>query len=148
MGIVYRGWDTQLQRAVAIKLVKPDQSEIANQRFRRECNALAQIQHDNIVPVYSTGQLPGGMSYLVLPLMTGGSLSELLAHRALSTREAAKIIRSIAQGLAAAHAAGLIHRDVKPANILFDEPEGRAKLTISDWFALRRVRYLLKPTAI
>jgi serine/threonine protein kinase len=113
MGIVYRGWDTLLNRAVAIKLVKPDQSEIANQRFRRECHALAQIEHDHIVPVYSTGPLPNGTSYLILPLMTGGSLSELLAERALSIREAAVIIRSIAEGLAAAHAAGLIHRDVK-----------------------------------
>ncbi len=129
MGIVYRGWDTLLHRAVAIKLVKPDQSERANQRFRRECNALAQIQHDHIVPVYSSGPLPGGLSYLVLPLMTGGSLSEMLADRLLSTREAATIILSIAKGLAAAHAAGLIHRDVKPANILFDEPGGRARLT-------------------
>lgn len=129
MGIVYRGWDTQLQRAVAIKLVKPDQFEKNNQKFRRECSALAQIQHDHIVPVYSTGLLPGGMSYLVLPLMTGGSLSELLAENLLSPREAATIVLSIAKGLAAAHAAGLIHRDVKPANILFDEPGGRAKLT-------------------
>jgi serine/threonine protein kinase len=129
MGIVYRGWDSLLNRAVAIKLLKPDQSEKANQRFRRECNALAQIQHDHIVPVYSTGSLPNGMNYLVLPLMTGGSLSELLADRLLSTREAATIILSIAKGLAAAHSAGLIHRDVKPANILFDEPGGRAKLT-------------------
>ncbi len=91
MGIVYRGWDTLLHRAVAIKLVKSDQSEKANQRFRRECSALAQIQHDHIVLVYSTGSLPGGMSYLVLPLMTGGSLSELLADHLLSPREAAAI---------------------------------------------------------
>lgn len=129
MGIVYRGWDTLLNRAVAIKLVKPDQSEKARHRFRRECLALAQIQHDHIVPVYSTGPLPNGMSYLVLPLMTGGSLSELLADHSLSTRDAATIVCSIARGLDAAHAAGLIHRDVKPANILFDEPGGRAKLT-------------------
>ncbi len=129
MGIVYRGWDTLLGRAVAIKVVKPDQSDQANQRFRRECLALAQIQHDHIVPVYSTGPLPNGMSYLVLPLMTGGSLSELLADHLLPTRQAAEIVHAVACGLSAAHAVGLIHRDVKPANVLFDEPGGRPRLT-------------------
>ncbi len=97
--------------------------------FRRECSALAQIQHDHIVPVYSTGSLPGNMSYLVLPLMTGGSLSELLADHLLSPREAATIVLAIAKGWRLPMQRDIIHRDVKPANVLFDEPGGRAKLT-------------------
>ncbi len=128
MGVVYRGWDLSLNRPIAIKVVKPDQSEKSRQRFRRESQALALIQHDHIVSIFATGRSQEGMDYLVMPLLTGGSLKELLADRPLPPREAATIVMQIATGLAAAHLVGLVHRDVKPANIMFETSGGRAKL--------------------
>lgn len=128
MGIVYRGWDLALERPVAIKVVKPDQSAKSRQRFRRESQALALIQHDHIVSIFATGRSSEGLDYLVMPLLTGGSLKELLASRPLSSLEAASLAKQIAHGLAAAHQQGLVHRDVKPANIMLETVGGRPKL--------------------
>jgi tetratricopeptide (TPR) repeat protein len=129
MGSVYRGRDRQAERDVAIKLLHisdaPD-----SQRVMREATAAAKVRHDHLVPLLSLGHTPDGTTYLVMPLIEGPSLrQELQARRLLPAVEAAKLTRDLADGLAALHAAGIVHRDVKPANILLDRADGRAKLT-------------------
>lgn len=128
MGMVFRGRDTQLGRKVAVKILKPLSNAKAVQRFERETKAAGRVNHDHIVPVHSAGHGRGGRPYMVMPLVKGGSLKDRVDKGPIPVRESAELIRQVADGLAAAHADDLIHRDVKPANILLDETDGRAKL--------------------
>jgi serine/threonine protein kinase/Leucine-rich repeat (LRR) protein len=131
MGVVFLAEDTLLVRSVALKIMKP---EIAadprhRQRFLREARAAAKVEHDHIVPIYGVGE-DSGVPWLAMPFLKGQSLDELLKRvKVLKPAQAVRLGAQVAKGLAAAHAAGLIHRDVKPANI-WVEPEGgcRAKL--------------------
>lgn len=129
MGVVYRGRDQRLGRAVAVKFLRQFDGGPGVERFLRESRAAARLSHDHLVPVYSSGLARDGRPWLVMPLIEGESLRERIAHGTLESRVAASITREIAIGLAAVHAAGLVHRDVKPANILLDRQDGRAKLT-------------------
>ncbi|MBX3418507.1 MAG: serine/threonine protein kinase [Pirellulaceae bacterium] len=129
MGVVFRAWDMQLQRPVAIKLMRMFDNAVAIERFRREARAVAKLTHDNIVPIHSVAETRDGRPYLVMPLVRGESLRQRLNQSSVDPREAAEWIRQVACGLQFAHEAGLIHRDIKPANILLDARDGRAKLT-------------------
>ena len=129
MGIVYRGLDSNLEREVAIKLLPRESSVNAISRFDREARAVAKLQHDYIVPVYQAGRTESGQAYLVMPLISGRSLKDELSRTEIPIERSAQVVEQIALGLQAAHDAGMIHRDVKPANILLDQEEGRAKLT-------------------
>ena len=129
MGVVYRGRDLKLGRPVAIKLLKPTSNEKAIERFEREANAAGRLRHDHLVTVYSCGRAKDGSPYMVMPLIEGKSLKERIYEGHLPVRESAELVRQIAAGLSLAHAKGLIHRDVKPANILLDDSDHRAKLT-------------------
>ena len=129
MGIVYRGRDTTLGRTVAIKVLAHGSSLASDARFIRESKAAARLDHPNLVKVYSAGRAPDGRPYLVMPLIEGESLRDRLHRGSIPINETAEIIQQVAQGLAAAHEAGLFHRDVKPANILLDRKDGLAKLT-------------------
>ena len=91
-------------------------------RFRRECDALAHLRHPHVVPVYDFGE-EGGCGYLAMPLARGGSLADLLRRGPLAPEEALPILAAAADALDAAHAAGLLHRDVTPDNVLLD-PDG------------------------
>jgi tRNA A-37 threonylcarbamoyl transferase component Bud32 len=91
-------------------------------RFRRECDALAHLRHPHVVPVYDFGE-EGGCGYLAMPLARGGSLAELLRRGPLEPEQALAILAAAADALDAAHAAGLLHRDVTPDNVLLD-PDG------------------------
>jgi eukaryotic-like serine/threonine-protein kinase len=130
MGVVYLAEDMLLSRTVALKTMKP---EIAadprhRQRFLREAKAAAKVEHDHIVPIYAVGE-DRGVPWLAMPFLKGQSLDELLKRvKVLKPAEAARLGAHVARGLAAAHAAGLIHRDVKPANIWVGPEGGRAKL--------------------
>ncbi|HEX6777044.1 MAG TPA: protein kinase, partial [Ktedonobacterales bacterium] len=130
MGQVYRARDPRLDREVAIKVLSATlaQEPGYSVRFQREAKAAAKLNHPNIVPVFDVGE-QGGLMYLVMPLIPGGTLREYLAQRgALPLNEAVSIIEQVAGALQQAHERGMIHRDVKPANILMSA-EGRALLT-------------------
>ena len=129
MASVYRGRDEQLERDVAIKLMRSQLGDDATvlRRFEAEARRAASISHPNLVAVYDVGT-EDGTPYIVMEMVEGGDLSAAIAReRPMDPRRAARIGADVADGLAAAHAAGVIHRDVKPGNILLD-PDGRARV--------------------
>ena len=137
-GIVFRAFDDALQRVVAVKVLAPQLavSATARKRFLREARSSARVRHENIVHVYAVEEQP--LPYLVMEFVPGETLQQRLERTGpLDALEVAQIGRQLALGLAAAHGMGLIHRDVKPANILIESgPNPRAQ--ISD-FGLARL---------
>ncbi len=129
MGAVFRGRDDRLQRTVAVKVLRGALSDGAEARFLRESQAAAGLEHDHLVPVHAVGRTGCGTPFLVMPLIEGESLRERIARGPVEARQAAEWTRQVADGLGAIHAAGLVHRDVKPANILIDRRDQRARLT-------------------
>ncbi len=121
MGVVYRAWDTRLQRPVALKMIRGSQlaTEEEVHRFFLEAKAAAQLDHPGIVPVFDVGE-HAGEHYYVMGLVEGGSLARRIRERPLPPREAAAIVRQVAEAMAYAHRRGVIHRDLKPGNILLD----------------------------
>ena len=120
MGIVYRATQLSLGRPVALKLIAPEHAADASfrERFQRESRMAAAIDHPNVIPVYEAGEEDGRL-YLVMRWVAGTDLHKLLrAEGRLEPLRAALIVNQVAGALDAAHAAGLIHRDVKPANVL------------------------------
>lgn len=128
MGDVFRGRDRKLGRIVAIKILGRGSSQQSETRFLREAQALARLDHPNIVPVYSTGRLADGRPWLSMPFVDGKSLNEKIENEELDVVSAATIVQKVCEGLAAAHESGLLHRDVKPANILLDSKSGAPRL--------------------
>jgi len=129
MGIVYLAEDSQLQRRVALKVMKPDLARIdtARQRFLTEARAAARVRSDHVVTIYQTGE-DGGTVFAAMELLKGESLdSWLKSHSNAPMSELIRVGRETALGLAAAHEEGLIHRDIKPANI-WGEASGRVKI--------------------
>ncbi len=124
-GVVYRARDVRLRRDVAVKLLRRElvSSEGFVERFEREAQALAALRHANIVPIYSIGE-QDELIFLVMPFVSGKTLTEYLReHGTLSLDEAAVILRAVGDALAAAHAVGLVHRDIKPDNIMLEGPK-------------------------
>lgn len=131
MGVVLEGWDQQLHRPVAIKVMHPHLATIAiaRQRFIREARAAAVVAHPNVVPIHSINE-QCDPPYLVMPLIAGESLQTRIDRMgALDVGSALRIASQIADGLAAAHSRGLVHRDIKPANILLEFGTERALIT-------------------
>jgi serine/threonine-protein kinase len=130
MGIVLRGRDEALGRTVALKVLRPELAGArARARFVREARAAARVEHDHIVRVHAVHDAADGPPYLVMEFLPGKSLAGLLrASKCLAPAAAAELAAQVADGLAAAHAAGLVHRDIKPANIMLDAL-GRARIT-------------------
>jgi len=128
MGEVYRGRDPRLGRDVAIKLIAENVAADAGRvrRFEQEARAAGQLNHPNILAVYDTG-VHDGVPYIVSELLQGESLRARLGAGAMAPRRAAEYARQIAEGLAAAHDRGVVHRDVKPDN-LFVTTDGRIKI--------------------
>jgi serine/threonine protein kinase len=121
MSIVYRAHDTRTNRDVALKVLPREFLHDPNfrQRFEREAQTIASLEHSAIVPVYDFGE-ENGQPFLVMRHMTGGSLTDRLMEGPLSLETATAILRRIGSALDYAHQQGLIHRDLKPGNILFD----------------------------
>jgi serine/threonine protein kinase len=120
MAEVYRAHDPRLDREVAIKVLPVDLARQPGflERFRREARNVAQLDHPNIMPIYDFGE-QGGAPYVVMPLIEGGTLRErIIKQEVCSLRDAVTIIYQVALALEEAHNHGLVHRDVKPANIL------------------------------
>jgi tetratricopeptide (TPR) repeat protein len=129
MGVVYRGFDDRMGRQVAVKVLKRFDQPQSAERFLRETRATAKLQHDHVVAVFESGLARDGRPYLIMPLVEGETLAQRIRRLSIEPHAAAQVIRQIALALGAAHDAGLIHRDVKPANIMLDTTDGRAKLT-------------------
>ena len=140
MGVVWKGFDPDLQRTVAIKVLGEHlaHSPTSRRRFQREGRAAAAISHPNVVTVHAVEEHLG-VPYLVMEYVSGGSLKEYVIRCGkLDPIEVIRLSCQIAQGLAAAHLQGVIHRDVKPGNVMLHEGASRARLTD---FGLARVAY-------
>lgn len=131
MGIVFRGFDSELQRVVAIKALAPSLAfhGAARHRFAKEARAAAAVIHDDVVPIYDV-QTQRDIPFLVMRFIPGESLQARIDREGpLELKQILRIGKQLMAGLAAAHAQGLIHRDVKPANVLIEEGIDRALLT-------------------
>ncbi|MBX9627237.1 MAG: protein kinase [Gemmataceae bacterium] len=130
-GVVFRAFDEALQRVVAVKVLAPllAVTPAARKRFLREARASARVRHENVVQVYEAGELP--LPYLVMEYIPGETLQQRLDQAGpLDPAEVARVGRQLADGLDAAHEHGLVHRDVKPTNVLLESgPRGHVKLT-------------------
>ncbi len=131
MSVVYRAHDPRLNRDVAMKVLPPElaHDSAVRSRFTREAQTSAQLSHPNIVPIYDVGERDG-VAYFVMGLVTGGHLAERLARHPLRPiDEVRRILAEVADALAYAHLRGVIHRDIKPDNILLESEHGRALVT-------------------
>lgn len=132
MGLVHLAQETNLERLVAVKTLRGIivGDERAERRFRREASAAARIDHPNVASVYRLGDLPNGSPYIVMQYVRGRTLTSLMASSNGIMRDAARsIIGQISQALAAAHREHIIHRDVKPGNVMIEEDSNLAILT-------------------
>jgi serine/threonine-protein kinase len=129
MGEVYKAKDLRLGRVVALKFLPADlaRDPSARRRFLREAQAVALLDHPNVATLYEAGESEGGRAFLAMAFYEGETLQERLASGPLPLQEAVGIARQIARGLAAAHRQKIVHRDVKPANIVI-LPDGTIKL--------------------
>ncbi|HET7011844.1 MAG TPA: serine/threonine-protein kinase [Anaerolineales bacterium] len=128
MAAVYKGRDHESGRLVAVKVLSPQVAENPQflQRFRREARVVKQLDHPHIVPVEDFGE-EGDTAYLVMPYLRVGSLADRLAQGPLTPAEGGRVMAEMTSALEYAHQRGVVHRDVKPSNILLDE-DGRALL--------------------
>lgn len=127
-GLVFEAEDTDLRRRVAIKVLRPERGGTPNtlEWIRREGEAAARVHHPTVVTLHDVGQWEGG-TYLVYELLEGETLTERLERGPLTRKEARRVLRSVAVGLAQMHAAGVVHRDLKPDNV-FVETDGSVKI--------------------
>ena len=126
MGVVYRATQLSLGREVALKLLAVELSEDPGfrARFQREAKLQAALEHEHIVPVYEAGQTDDGL-FMAMRLIDGPTLKDLILENQLDPRRSLRILAQVAQALDAAHDAGLIHRDIKPQNILIEQARPR-----------------------
>lgn len=117
MGEVFRAYDTLLKRPVALKLLKGDLPRL-KERFMREARGQAKLRHEHICPIFDTGE-QSGRAYIAMPLIEGETLDR--AMTSLTLRQKIGIVKSVAEALHAAHQQGLVHRDIKPGNIMIEK---------------------------
>ncbi|MDX6611324.1 MAG: eukaryotic-like serine/threonine-protein kinase [Blastocatellia bacterium] len=127
MGVVYAAIDTHLDRRVAIKFLTASSDPQYRARFLREARAVSRLNHPNIATVHDYGETDAGQPFIVMELVTGETLGQLLERSALSLRRAVEIAAAVAEALGEAHRHRIVHRDVKPSNILVTE-RGQVKV--------------------
>src|SRR5512141_2130573 len=131
MGIVYCAMDKRLKRKVAVKLLPPElafRTDIRS-RFLREAETAAQLSHPNIVPIYTVEERDN-LVYFIMAFIAGDNLAKRLQDEgAMNPDEVRRILREVADALAYAHRRNVVHRDIKPDNILLDADSGRAMVT-------------------
>ncbi|MBW2456352.1 MAG: serine/threonine protein kinase [Deltaproteobacteria bacterium] len=128
MGLVFRAREIDSDRLVALKILRQDRGD-QQRRFEREAALLAELQHDAIAEYRGQGTLQDGSRYLAMEWIEGPTLTERLRRKPMEPPEALRLASRMAAALGAAHAAGIVHRDMKPANILLPGGEAeRAKL--------------------
>jgi tRNA A-37 threonylcarbamoyl transferase component Bud32 len=143
MGVVYRARHTKLDRVVALKMIRRGQDEAELARFRVEAEAIARLQHPNIVQVFEVGE-HAGVPFCALEYCAGGSLAERLRGTTLLPAEAAAVVAALAEAMQAAHRQNVIHRDLKPANVLLAggdavTPLGRLIPKVTDFGLARKL---------
>jgi len=117
MGVVYKAWDDTLGRLVALKLLGPNSSGDALQRFRREAHTTAALRHPSIVSVHDAGEVQG-RPFLVMDLIDGSTLDRKIKDRALPLSQGIEVVKAVARAIQYAHEHGVVHRDLKPQNIM------------------------------
>jgi YVTN family beta-propeller protein len=140
MGVVYRARHLALDREEALKVISPALSTDPHfrERFQRESRLAASLEHPNVVPVDHAGD-EEGILYLSMRLVEGSDLRRIVeAEGPLDTRRVARLVGGIASGLDAAHARGMVHRDVKPANVLIEGADGKERVFLTD-FGISRI---------
>jgi serine/threonine-protein kinase len=128
---VYAVYDHRLKREVAVKVLRPEllAAPAVRERFQREAEAVARLRHPNIIPIFAVGET-ADLAYFVMPLIAGESLQARLdREQRLPVDEVRRILRETADALASAHRAGVVHRDIKPDNLLLEGPERRVVVT-------------------
>ena len=143
MGVVYRATDLRLKRAVAIKVIAAELARDRDfrERFARETEIAAQIEHPHVIPLYGAGETEDGQLYIVMRYIEGINMAELIVQRGrLDERLAAQLVSQIASALDAAHTQGLVHRDIKPANVLIAGPAGEYHAYLTDFGLAKRAR--------
>jgi hypothetical protein len=141
MGVLYLALEPGLERRVALKLIAPEAAaeEVFARRFAEESRIAASIEHPNVVPIYAAGE-EGGVPYIAMRYVSGADLARRLAREGrLEPGVAVELIAQIGNGLDAIHAAGLVHRDVKPANVLLSGAGGPGHAYITDFGVARNV---------
>jgi hypothetical protein len=141
MGMVYRARQLSLDRDVAVKLIRLDRRHNPDTfaRFRREIDVVSRLSHPNVVQVIDAGATEDGISYLVMELLIGRRLDQLVADtvardgKALEPKLAVELFGQVCAGVGAAHAAGLVHRDLSPANVFVRELDGTTQIKILDF---------------
>jgi serine/threonine protein kinase len=136
MGVVYRAKQLSANRDVALKVVRndvldtlaADTRQTTLNRFQHEAHAAAKLEHENLVPVYDVGD-SGSLRYYAMRFIEGTSLYDMIRHKALSNRDAARYIEPVARGLHYAHQQGVLHRDLKPHNIIIEAKTDQPRLT-------------------
>ena len=135
MSVVYRGHDPRLKRKAAIKLLAPELAEDVSfqERFLRESELAASLDHPNVVPIYDAGEIDG-LLYIAMRYVDGTDLRALLRQDgALPSTRALMLVTQVASALDAAHERGLVHRDVKPSNILCTGRSGKEHCYLADF---------------
>ncbi|MBI3722971.1 tetratricopeptide repeat protein, partial [bacterium] len=128
MGVVYRALDTRAKRVVALKVLRGDATDDMSTRFRREAEAVARLNHPSIVRIHDAG-IDQGERYFTMDLVVGSDLHSLVTTNKPPRDDLVRNVAEVAEGLHHAHERGIVHRDVKPQNILVDRETKKAKIT-------------------
>jgi serine/threonine-protein kinase len=142
MGVVFKARHLALKRTVALKMIAGHSDPTDRGRFKVEAEAVARLQHPNIVQIHEIGEA-GGLPYFALEFVEGGSLANRLAGRPLPPRDAACLVMALADAMHLAHSRNLVHRDLKPANVLLtggaDTPIGQCQPKVTDFGLARQL---------